>query len=385
MFILEEPYVSPELINTLVKNNYPVITNEKSREIAKNNPLNLVSDEIAIKHLQTNNKVYTCSETALEWLYKNSFDQKRIDKIKNVKNKVAFRKMIKSIYPDFYFKEVEIDELRNVDLTKIPFPCVLKPAVGFFSAGVYTILNKKDWLVVVKDIEENFADWSKAYSKSVIGQNTFIIEEYITGTELAIDGYYDNDGKPVVLDILQHDFSSDTDVSDRAYFTSKKIIEKYLDSTTLLLTKMNKIMELDNFPFHLELRVNEEHFIPIELNPMRFAGWCCTDMGLFAYGINNYEYFMNNLKPDFKTLLKGKDNIVYSMFVLDKPKDFDFTKEKFDYEKLTNYLSDPMKVRKIDYNKHPVFGFAFTKTDQSNEVEREFMLKTDFRDFILNR
>lgn len=385
MFILEEPYVSPELINTLVKNKYPVLTNAKSLEIAEKDPLNLVSEEWAVKQIEVNNKIYTCSETALEWLYNNLANKDRIDKIKAVKNKVVFRRMIKSLYPNFYFKQVPINELRKVNLSEIPFPCILKPAVGFFSAGVYTILNKNDWSMAVKDIEENFANNSKGYSKDVVGQNIFIIEDYIKGIELAVDGYYDNNGEGVVLNILQHDFSSATDVSDRAYFTSKIIIEKYLEPITKLLAKMNKAFKLDNFPFHLELRVNKENIVPIELNPMRFAGWCCTDMGLFAYGINNYECFINNEKPNFKRILKNKENEIYSLFVLDKPKDFDLNKEKFDYEKLTSYLSEPLKIRRIDYTKQPVFGFAFTKTASNNTVEREFMLTTDFRDFIVKK
>ena len=38
-----------------------------------------------------------------------------------------------------------------------------------------------------------------------------------------------------------------------------------------------KLAGLKNFPLHTEVRVNEKgEIIPIEVNPMRFGGWCTT-------------------------------------------------------------------------------------------------------------
>lgn len=66
----------------------------------------------------------------------------------------------------------------------------------------------------------------KNYPQKVIDNSTYILEEFIHGEEYAIDAYYDENGKVVILNIMKHDFSSTSDVSDRLYYTSKEIINE---------------------------------------------------------------------------------------------------------------------------------------------------------------
>ena len=97
-------------------------------------------------------------------------------------------------------------------------------------------------------------------------------------------------GKKRRKDIITHRFASQEDVSDRIYYTSKEIIEQYEEPFKLFLKKMNSKLGLAQFPMHLELRVSGENIIPIEVNPMRFAGLSCTDIAYYAYGINTIDY-----------------------------------------------------------------------------------------------
>lgn len=59
----------------------------------------------------------------------------------------------------------------------------------------------------------------------VLDTGKFIIEENIEGEEFAVDAYFNSKEKPVILNILKHIFSSENDVSDRVYFTSKSVME----------------------------------------------------------------------------------------------------------------------------------------------------------------
>lgn len=59
-----------------------------------------------------------------------------------------------------------------------------------------------------------------------MGNAVFILEQYITGEEYALDAYYDENGRAVLLNIMKHDFACSSDVSDRLYYTGKEIIEK---------------------------------------------------------------------------------------------------------------------------------------------------------------
>jgi hypothetical protein len=43
-----------------------------------------------------------------------------------------------------------------------------------------------------------------------------------------------------------------------------------------ILSKIGKELHLKNFPAHAEVRIDENKIIPIEVNPLRFGGFCTT-------------------------------------------------------------------------------------------------------------
>lgn len=386
MIILEKPYVSELLIKTLVESKIAVLKNETSKSIAQDNDINILSSEDFINAYKDDTPLYTNSESSIEWISENIKNNDLIRKIGILKDKVKFRKFIKEIYPDFFFKELNYDKLFLEDFTSLKLPFILKPAVGFFSIGVYKISDLNDWTSALLDIKNNTTSSNEIYSKSVVDNSRFILEEYINGVEFAIDAYYDDNGNPIILNILKHDFSSDSDVNDRLYTTSKDIIEKYIYLFSDLLKLLNSKFNIQNFPFHLEVRVDKEKIVPIEINPARFAGWCTTDIGYYGYGINNYDYFFNKLSPDWTTIFKGKEDRIYSIIILNKPSDLDSKNiEKFDYEKLLTRYTNSLDLRKVDFNTYPIFGFMFLETDKYNIDELDQLLKSDLREYIVTK
>ena len=363
MIILEKPFVSDEIKDYLQDSQVAVLKNEVAVEAAKTHTLNLVSDAEARERIASGERIYTTSENTLDWIYANTPDGNALTAtIDAMKNKAAMRRLLQAVYPDFFFEEVEANQLNTVKFESLPCPVVLKPSVGFFSVGVYTIRNRQDWECALADIEKTSLSWKNLYPESVLGNGKFVIEKYIHGEEYAVDVYFDNDGNAVILNILKHDFSSETDVSDRLYYTSKEIITEKLAPLTEFFDRVNEKLGARNFPAHVELRIEASGRIsPIEFNPMRFAGCCCTDVGFFAYGIRTYEYFLNNKKPDWGKLLEGKDGKVYTMCVLNKPVPCPPIRE-FDYDALCAKFEHVCRLRKFDYRENTVFGFLFTET-----------------------
>lgn len=125
-------------------------------------------------------------------------------------------------------------------------PFILKPAIGFLSLGVYTIYNCQDLEIALLDIKRSKRNWKTKFPNSVIGVSKFILEHYIPGTEYAIDAYYNDNGKPVILNIFTHKFASNTIVSDRVYYTSKEIIEQFKQPFELFLTEANQFLQFKN-------------------------------------------------------------------------------------------------------------------------------------------
>jgi len=54
-------------------------------------------------------------------------------------DKLKFRELTKSIFPNFYFKEVRVEDLKKIRFNELSLPFIIKPTVGFFSMGVYKV------------------------------------------------------------------------------------------------------------------------------------------------------------------------------------------------------------------------------------------------------
>jgi len=283
-----------------------------------------------------------------------------------------------------HFKGVEFEKLDEIRVEEIDKPFIIKPAVGFFSLGVHKVSTNEKWVSVLRSIKAEVEEIRELYPAQVLDVGKYIIEGNIEGEEFAVDAYFNNKGKPVVLNIFKHIFSSENDVSDRVYFTSKTVIETHREAVEDLLREIGRLVQLRNFPLHMELRIGDDRRIqPIEVNPMRFAGWCTTDIAHFAYGINTYRYFLEQLEPDWNSILADKEGKSFCLIMLNRSLDLNLKKVKaFDYEKLLSDFEKPLELRKADHEKYGFFGYLFTETRDNSWNEIERILKSDLREYI---
>lgn len=148
---------------------------------------------------------------------------------------------------------------------------------------------------------------------------------------------------------------------------------------------MGSITKLKNFPLHVEVRCDELGKItPIEVNPLRFGGWCTTaDATYHAYGQNSYLTLINQAKPNWNQLLKNKENKKYCIIVLNNSSGI---KEEqllsFDYAKLTSNFKNVLELRKVNFRQHPLFGFLFIETSSADHSYLEKILNSDLKEFI---
>ena len=172
------------------------------------------------------------------------------------------------------------------------------------------------------------------------------------------------------------------DVRNRIYMTSVGIMIKYMARFAVLLKQIGDRADIRNLAVHMEVRVTqEEEIVPIEVNPLRFSGWCTTDVARYAWGINVYEYFMEQKKPNWNDLLSEARGGVYYFSMAEVPDGLDRSKIKaFNYDKfLTNY-SKVLEVRRIDYKNNPLFAVIFGFTQNKEEVKQILRLNT--KDYI---
>ncbi len=386
MFILEKPYVSDLLKTTLTEINAKVLDNEVASNTLSKTKLPLYSEQDFIRLYNENSDipVYSNSENSIDWIDNNLSSGDLPQKIRLFKDKSAFRDLVKDMYPDFFYRTVKFEELDNVVPTEIAIPCVIKPCVGFFSLGVHMVESVEEWHKAVAAIKDEVEHIKTMYPAKVLELDNFIIEQCIEGEEFAVDAYYDKEGNPVIINILGHLFASSDDVSDRCYITSTKIINKHHDNFLELLKEIGKRAELKNFPIHIEVRTDKQGNLGvIEVNPMRFAGWCVTDLAYFAYGINPYKYYMEGKSPDWSKISDCCKDKVYAMIIGDLDSSVDCSKIKsVDYDAFKANFSKPLELRKIDYKEYPVFAFVFAEVDVGNMDELKRMLHADFKEYL---
>lgn len=387
MIFLDKPYVSDFLLQTIEDNQLPVVRTDYAEVVTEGRDIKLIEKAAVIEQakLDKGTSFLMTSENSIGWVAENISFLRLSETIDLFKDKAKFRELTAGLHPDIFYTTVKIADLDALDVSDLSFPFVIKPSVGFFSMGVHIVTNTSEWHEAKAKIYAEVAQTKNLYPLQVFDSQTFIIEQIILGEEFAFDAYFDEQGKPVILSIFKHLFSSDDDVSDRVYITSKEIIEENIKLFTAYLESIGKLCDLKNFPVHVEVRCDGQGVIrPIEVNPMRFGGWCSTaDMTAYAYGLNPYLAFLNRERPDWTALLQGKSGISYAIIVLDNSTGVDSQNIKsFDYDAVVGKFKTVLNLRRVDYREYPVFGFLFTETRREDFSELEDILTSSLREYI---
>ena len=202
MIILDQPYVSPELLAYAAARQEPVLDNymaracSTERKMQGRQELNLVPEarfaamlrggqgQDYSRNLDQNPgnahgaaappRLYTCSENSLAWVTEHC-SPALAEAIAKLKNKALTRELLRPLDPDYYYRRLSLAEMRALPFEALRTPCVLKPAVGFFSLGVYRIGNAEDWHAAKSAIAAEAERWAAQYPQSVVDGNDWLL------------------------------------------------------------------------------------------------------------------------------------------------------------------------------------------------------------------
>ncbi len=384
MFLIDGPYVSDYLKQTLQDLKIPVIQTRYAEKTLKGYQVNFVSEGEAIQGFNMNSEVYTNSENALDWILTKFPTSELASTINQVKDKVRFREVLSAIHPTYYYKDCPYSDLKKIDPESIPFPVILKPSIGFFSLGVQRIDDKTQWAKTMSRLDVLTSSYEGLYPAGVLDNTIFILEEIIPGEEFAVDCYYDARGQVVILNMMKHLFASGDDVNDRVYVTSSAIVGQYLDPVQGYLNKLGELFKLKNFQAHIEIRIDKNEIASIEINPLRFGGWCSTaDLAQYAWGMNIYEALTSKSIPDWQALVRRDPYKVFALIVLNNSTGVPGKNiVSFDYDKLLENVQGPLELRKTDFTRFPLFGFLMCHVPANDLSELEGLLHSDLSEYI---
>lgn len=372
MIFVARPSVSPYLTKTLFELQVPTVLTEEI-----NLPLRPSLRTVPLAEIKRNPRLayrsllLTSSENALSTLYATIPNDERVLKSRIFKDKAEFRRAIAQEFPDFLFQEHTLEGLQHVDPRSLRYPLILKPTAGICSIGVVRVDSSAEWHKAVEFLRNDLSQYGAKYTDSVVHSTKVIIEDYVEGVELAVDGYFNADARPVVLNILQHAFANEHDTSDRVYFTRRSMIRRHLPRVQHFLERFSEVFDLKRFPFHLEVRSTPDgRIVPIELNPLRFAGIGTTEIAEYSYGINVYRHFFQETAPDWAAILANEDDSIFSFFCADIPSHIYGTPNLIIKDReLTREFSELLEYRILNESESSTFAVAFFRTENESEVQ----------------
>jgi len=368
--LVAEPYVSRYFLRTMKALRIPTVpaTPWAARTLGVRAALK--SAQLNLSGLKSPKAaLYTNSEEALDFALSVAGEQKR-SMIELFKSKGGLRERLQAHYPGFSFQVLSRPELARCAASPIGYPVVLKPDSGFFSTGIRIVRQDREWRSAVDSLLAELARIKTAqsrgggFSRHVINPDLILVEDLIEGDEYAADAFFDISGTPVILNVFKHPHCSSDDVSHRLYYTSTDIVHDNASRMLDLLDRFQDLQPLQSLPLHLEVReAAGAELIPIEVNPLRFAGWCTTELADWAYGINPYRSFFNFDNPWRHRVRRGAaSGRIYGFVVAYCPPDMNPVDiQAVKWGQLRRALGDVIEFRRIDYRRWGVLAVAFVR------------------------
>lgn len=364
-YIITGKNYTSELIENFKKNDDVIVISETE----------LQKSDIAFSD---DDKIYCPDETSVPFV-EQKLPKSSYDKLETVKNKYQCRIILKDIYPDFYFKSVDLNELAKVQLPADK-KFIIKPQKGFFGVGVKTISSKTDLGKTALEIKSEINDFIGMFSKEVFSGNDFIIEEYIDGEEYSFDLYYDEKGEPIITSFCRHPLPMYKEYFHLLYYTGKEIYERFKEQIFTIFTEFNKTLKMKNMPVHAEFKEYKGKLYPIEFNVPRFGGFGLADLPYYAFGENSFEHYFNGTKADWENNFATNDN-KYGWVLCYNGTNVDVENSVPDYSKLEKDLGEVLHLSKLDHTKNPAFALAYIKLKNDQEIDR--ILSIDFNDYFV--
>ncbi len=381
--------LSQTLIPALVENSEKEIYvyEDIAPEIWNNKKIKKLTQEEFKKVIQEPNIkfLFTLEERSRDIIEQN-VDVPALRTLKKFKDKILFRKLVKKIpnYDDIWFDSVTKEELKNIKYPGKPF--VIQVAVGFGSKGVEIVKNESEMKNAINSAIESAEQGEEIFSKAVVDSSNWVLCDFFDGDEYAVDAFITDNGEPVITGIYCHPFKDENDVSDRVYYTSKKIMSDFLPTSEFFLREMIKnpeMKELKGLMLHLEFRYNpkkDKHIMPIELNLNRFGGYGLAQLPHYAFGFNPYDKFFKQEKVDWENILENTDEKKIFYWVLGISPENDHALN-IDLEKFKNEFKEGQLQDIILVNKSIVAASAYAVTDDYQDLKD--WLEKDFPNTIM--
>ena len=216
-----------------------------------------------------------------------------IESVKKTRNKFLLRTCLKNNnLPSPWFNRFAIKEDPKKLIKKINYPCVLKPTFLSASQGVIRVDNKSDFIEGFKMLKELLAR-HEISRRNKEQSNWILIEEYIPGKEISIEGLVLNGKlKPLTLFDKPEPLEGPT-FPETFFITPSKLENKTQVILFELAQQVIEALGIKHGPVHIEARINVEGIFILEC-AVRSIGGLCSKILQFSGGISLEELIIRS-------------------------------------------------------------------------------------------
>lgn len=316
-------------------------------------------DELTASDVSFRNgeRVAITSEAAMDVVV-SRLDPVRRRAILTLKDKLAFRELLRPIHPDFAFDCVETRDLAALRLDP-DRTYVVKPVRGAFGAGVRTIRGDADLARVRDEIVAEMERNAAVLSATALSGERLIVEQYIHGEEYAADVFFDPDGRPVLTSTYHHPMPANPAYLHMLYYTSPRIWDLVAPQAEAFFAALNERLGVTNLAMHAEFRMERGRLVPIEINALRFGGMGLGHMIHHGLGINPYRHFIDGTRPD-RTLL-ARDPRALVFVIAYNGATVDTRTQRPDWPRLRRRFTEIVREIPFDHRAQLAFGILYAR------------------------
>lgn len=225
------------------------------KDYVKNKPVG------AILGLDDSGTLIAASASAELGLNHNSYDSAMAARDKHIMRQCFAENNLPS--PNFEHHHISEDLAALAD--DVNYPCVIKPTTLSGSKGVMRANDPEEFLIRVDRLKK-ILDGDRC--------DEFLIEDYIPGVEVALEGLLD-DGNLLVLALFDKPEPLEGPFFEESvYITPSRLTQEAQDEIIETTIKAAKALGLSQGPIHAELRYNAEGAWLLEVAARSIGGLC---------------------------------------------------------------------------------------------------------------
>ena len=331
--------------------------------------------------IKKGDKVIIATETVMDEALKKMEDAGKKDMVSRLKNKVACRQMMASIFPDFFFREIPVRDLPKIELAPGE-KYFVKPIKGYWGSAAFPVDAQADRVALMYEIEAQLAKRTHIFSEQVVSKDRLIVEEFLEGEEYAVDMFFNESGQPVITNICHHPLPRKLDYLHVVYYTSYEVYRNLYPKFIAFFNELNRSLSARALPIHGEFKLHKGRLTPVELNPLRFGSDGFADLSFHAFGFNPFLCFAENRAPDWEALWKGREQKIFAFYLGYNGSDLDAGHYRPDFRNFRRLFSNILSDMAMNYQDTLAFAVMYIEEDSLERIHE--LLEVEFNEYFVD-